>query len=318
MDIITGYFQFTSKEDQLIIDCMEVFPAERPKGIVQFVHGMCEYKERYKEIMTFLAEHGYYCVIHDNRGHGKSVEAEDDLGYFYDGGYLALIEDAHRLTMLTKNKIGNDIPYTLLGHSMGSMIVRCYLKKYDYELDKLIVLGSPSKLPGMNPVLVLAKGIEKMEGEREHSKFIDYIVQNYLYETWFKEEGLHSWICSDQDVVEEYNDDPFCNYTFTIQGYVNLIQLTQMTYDKDGWELKNPDLPIFFGSGSDDPCTLSPRDYGKAVHFLKERGYTDVSATLFHGMRHELINEKNKDKVYKAILSHIEKEKICSTDSEEA
>ncbi len=306
MNITTNYFQFKSIEDQLEIDCMEVYPDIPPKGIVQFVHGMCEHKERYKDVMTFLANQGYYCVIHDNRGHGKSIESEDDLGYFYDGGYLALIEDVHQLVSLMKDKVSPELPYCLIGHSMGSMIVRCFLKKYDDEIDRLIVLGSPSKIPGMRPVLAFAKGLEMVEGGREHSKLIDYIIQNYMYESWFKEEGLHSWVCSDPEVVEEYNDDPFCNYTFTIQGYVNLIQLTKMTYDKDGWEVKNPSLPIFFGSGSDDPCTLSPRDYGKAVHFLKERGYTNVTATLFHGMRHELLNEKNKDKVYKAILSHIE------------
>ncbi len=306
MNVTTTLFQFISEEDQLEIDCMEIVPDGELKGIVQFVHGMCEHKERYKDFMTYLAKEGYYCVIHDNRGHGKSIESEDDLGYFYDGGYMALIEDTHQLTRLTKEKLGCDVPYILLGHSMGSMIVRCYLKEYDDEIDKLIVLGSPSKIPGMRPVLALTEGLSKLEGEREHSKLLDYIVQNYMYETWFKDEGLHSWVCSDQDVVEEYNEDPYCNYTFTIQGYVNLIKLTKMTYDKDGWEMKNPDLPIFFGSGSDDPCTLSPRDYGKAVHFLKDRGYTDVSATLFHGMRHELLNERNKEKVYQAILDFIE------------
>lgn len=306
MNITTDYFRFVSWSDQLEIDCMEVYPDTKPKGIVQFVHGMCEHKERYEDIMTFLAGHGYYCVIHDHRGHGKSIESQDDLGYFYDGGYVALIEDTHQLTCLTKEKVDMDIPYILLGHSMGSMIVRCYLKKYDDEIDKLIVLGSPSKVPGMRPVLAITKGLSKLEGEREHSKLLDYIVQNYMYESWFKEEGLHSWVCSDPDVVEEYNDDPYCNYTFTIQGYVNLIQLTEMTYDKDNWQVKNPDLPIFFASGSDDPCTLSPRDYGKAIHFLKDRGYTNVNATLFHGMRHELLNERNKDKVYKAILDFIE------------
>ena len=298
-------FQFISDEDALEIDCMEVVPEGTIKGIVQFVHGMCEYKERYTEFMELLADHGYYCVIHDNRGHGKSIESEDDLGYFYEGGDRALIEDTHQLAMLTKDKIGKNLPYILLGHSMGSMIVRCFLKQYDDVIDKLIVLGSPSKLPGMKPVLALTKGIGRIEGEKEHSKLLDYIVQNYMYESWFKEEGLHSWVCSDKEVVEKYNEDPFCNYTFTIQGYVNLIQLTKQTYDKDGWEMKNPNLPIFFASGKDDPCTLSPRDYGKAVHFLKDRGYTNVSATLFHGMRHELLNEKNKEKVYKAILEFI-------------
>ena len=44
------------------------------KGVIQFVHGMCEMKERYDKIMTVFNNLGYICVISDLRGHGENVE----------------------------------------------------------------------------------------------------------------------------------------------------------------------------------------------------------------------------------------------------
>ena len=83
--------------------------------------------------MEYLAEAGYVAAIHDCRGHGKSVKASADLGYMYGGGADALVEDAHQLTMELK-KEWPEIPFVLFGHSMGSMVVRTYVKRYDWEL----------------------------------------------------------------------------------------------------------------------------------------------------------------------------------------
>ena len=93
-------FQFFSDVDKQEIDCMSVLPDGPIKGVVQMVHGMCEHKERYYDFLEYLANQGYLCVIHDHRGHGGSVESDADLGYFYDGGYEALVEDIHQLTMI--------------------------------------------------------------------------------------------------------------------------------------------------------------------------------------------------------------------------
>ena len=134
----------TSKQDGLKLHVLLMEPEGEPKGIVQIVHGMAEHKERYEPFMEMLCKHGYISVIHDHRGHGKSIRKEEDLGYFYDESGTAIIEDVHQITQWTKERYGK-LPYHLFGHSMGSLVVRCYLKKYDDELDSLIVCGSPSE-----------------------------------------------------------------------------------------------------------------------------------------------------------------------------
>ena len=124
----------TSKQDGLKLHVLLMEPEEEPKGIVQIVHGMAEHKERYEPFMEMLCKQGYISIIHDHRGHGKSIRAKEDLGYFYDESGKAIVEDVHQITQWAKDRYG-EMPYHLFGHSMGSLVVRCYLKKYDNELD---------------------------------------------------------------------------------------------------------------------------------------------------------------------------------------
>lgn len=303
-------FQFFSDVDKLEIDCMSVLPDGPIKGVVQMVHGMCEHKERYYDFLEYLANQGYLCVIHDHRGHGGSVESDADLGYFYDGGYEALVEDIHQLTMIVKEEMNiQNVPYILIGHSMGSLAARCYLKQYDSGIDKLIVLGSPSKPAGTLLGLGAALLMKKIKGGHAHSGVLDYLVIHSQYEKRFEDEKmLHAWICSDPAVVEQYNRDPHCNFCFTVDGYIQLIRLTQQTYSTKGWEMQRPDLPILFLSGKDDPCNRNPKQFGKSVRFLKKRGYKNVKAVLYRGMRHEILNEKDKKRVYKHIYDFISSE----------
>ena len=129
-------FQIKSNYDQLKLDGI-IISCENPKGIVQISHGMCEHKERYINFMNFLSNHGYLCIIHDHRGHGKSIKDKNDLGYFYDNGHLAIVEDLHQITLMIKQQYPH-LPLYLLGHSMGSLVVRCFCQKYDQDIDGFI------------------------------------------------------------------------------------------------------------------------------------------------------------------------------------
>ena len=121
-------------------------PAVEPRGIIQIVHGMCEHKERYFPLMEFLRDKGFVVVAHDHRGHGASVEKKEDLGYMGKDGWLGLIDDTKAVTDWVKARFSG-LPLTLFGHSMGSLVVRSYAKRYDGAIDSLIVCGCPSDNP---------------------------------------------------------------------------------------------------------------------------------------------------------------------------
>lgn len=280
-------------------------------GIVQLVHGMSEHKERYADFMTYLAKKGYICVIHDNRGHGKSIKSDEDLGYMYEGGYEALIEDVHELTLEIKqyaNEICPDkkLPYILLGHSMGSLIVRCYIRKYDADIDRLCILGCPSQLSGMRPGLAVAEALGVIQGEKAKSSIMDGIVFGAVDIKRFDDEGIeNAWLNTDRESVEKYNADPLCGFTFTLNGYANLIKLSMLTYKKDGFTMNNKELPIRFFSGADDVFGVSRKDIAKAMRLLKQAGYANVRGRIYPGMRHEILNEPKKKYVYRDILKFI-------------
>ena len=300
-----------SGTDKLELSVLRFEPdnADEIKGIVQLVHGMNEYKERYIPFMEYLTDHGFITVIHDHRGHGASVKTPDDLGYMYEGGYEAFIEDAHEITLETKayakELIKEPLPYILLGHSMGSMVVRCYLRKYDADIDKLVVIGCPSKKPGMKPGLALINIVTKLKGEHTVSKFISDLVMGDYEKNFKKEEVPHMWVNSDPEKVKKYNEDPLCNYMFTLNGYKNLVKLTMLTYTDGGYVMKNPNLPIRFFSGADDPCAVSEKAFNAAMELLRKQGYTDVDGKMYPGMRHEILNESGKEMVYDDILEFI-------------
>ena len=311
--IINEYrYTHTSQTDGLPLSVLRIEPNESHniKGIVQLVHGMCEHKERYVDFMRFLAEKGYITVIHDNRGHGESVKSKNDYGYFYEGGYKALIEDIHEITIETKKYAEDELgieglPYILMGHSMGSLAIRCYIKKYDYELDRLLVLGCPSNKPEIKYAIKLIQLICLIKGDKSHSKFVDKLVMDNNYSKKFKSEGPVAWLFKNPEAAKKILNDPLCKIKFTLSGYVNLLKLTIETYSESGYVMKNPGLKIKFLSGREDPCAVSKTAFANAMKLLKRQGYKNVSGKMYKGMRHEILNESENARVIKDILDFI-------------
>ncbi|MBR1752037.1 MAG: alpha/beta fold hydrolase [Ruminococcus sp.] len=302
-----------SNSDGLPLKVLRIEPDDPKdiKGIVQFVHGKNEHKGRYRDIMRFLADKGYMTVIHDNRGHGESVLAPDDRGYMYEGGYKALIDDIYEITLDAKRRAdfmctGRRLPVTLIGHSMGSMAARCYLIGHDREIDKLCVVGSPSfrfTVPG--GVLLLSL-MSLIEGDRTRSKLANKLIMENGYGRIDEVEGLHNaWTNTDREAVIKKNNDPMCKFVFTLNGYKNMVSLSLLTYCK-AYRAKNKDLKIRFYSGSDDPCMVTKRKLKRSMWLLRLKGYKDVKGKLFKGMRHDILNEKKKERVWKEILKFIE------------
>lgn len=285
--------------DGLPLDVIIMAPSH-PIGIVQISHGMCEHKERYIPFMQFLNKHGYACIIHDHRGHGKSVRHMDDLGYFYENGHIGIVEDVHQLSTFIKLRYPH-LPFYLFGHSMGSLVVRCYLKKYDDDIDGLFVCGSPSYNPFAPFGIYLTSKIGKKKGHHYRSSFIQKIGFE-SFNRQFDKSTPNSWICSDKNVVKNYNQNPLCNFIFTTNGFHSLFLLMKETYDLENWQMKNKNLPIHFIAGQNDPCIQNEKKFYKSVHFLKKCGYTQVTSHLFKDMRHEILNEINKEEVYEHIL----------------
>lgn len=313
MGILTTEYKHISGTDELEIAVLRMEPdnAAAVRGAVVIVHGMCEHKGRYDAFQRFLAEQGYIAVSFDHRGHGESVRSPQDLGFLYEGGYIAMILDMHEIVKETKRYAeastgGRKLPFYMIAHSMGTLCARCYLRDHDDELDKLVLLGCPSKLSGMKPGLKLVQALINQKGGHERSKIVDFIVGNGYEKAFAKEHTPHAWTNSDPEEVRIFNEDPLCGYTFTLNGYENLIKLAMLTYRDGGYGMRNPELPIRFYSGGDDPCAISREKLGEAIKLLRKQGYKNSKGKIYPGMRHEILREREKEKVWADILNFLE------------
>ena len=277
-------------------------PADSPKAVLVLVHGMAEHKERYYPFMTYLSEQGYACIITDLRGHGASVKDREDLGFFGRKGKKWLIEDTRNVIAWARKRYPSS-PVYLMGHSMGSLIVRCFVKRYDSEIAGLIVCGSPSKVSIAPIGIFLTRCIGLFKGKRFRSAMLEQMSTGG-YNKAFLSEGLpNAWLSTNKANVMAYNNDPLCGFRFTVNGYRTLMQLLVDCYSASGLVMSHPSLPVHFIAGSEDPCIGSLKQFSQAVGFFLKRGYSRVSSRVFPGMRHEILNETGREAVWQEVES---------------
>lgn len=298
-------FRLISQFDSLSLGLMTLIPDVRPVGILQFSHGMTERKERYLEIMKRFAEKGYVCIINDHRGHGESVKSENDFGYFYENGARAVVEDLRQITLYIKKEFP-DLPCFMIAHSMGTMVARSYIKKYDSEIDGLILCGAPSWNDAVTLLRPVAEnyakyGDDHMRDSRLNDMFIN--VFNYSFKG---ENNLNAWLCSDKEVVRAFTEDEKCGFPFTLNGYLCLLDLMNDIYQDKNAAAGNPDLPIVFLAGEEDACVGSKKRLLGSVNRLQETGYRWVGYKIYPKMRHEIMNEKGKERVFEDMFGILE------------
>ena len=283
-----------------------VIAPESPKAVVQLVHGMAEHKERYIPFMNYLSEAGYACVICDLRGHGETVEKKEDLGWLGKGGMKALVDDVNCVTVWIQEHYPG-LPCFLFGHSMGSMVVRSYIKRYDRDVAGVIVCGSPSKNPAAGLGDFLAGCIGLFRGQRYRSQFLADLCTGNNDKKFASDSIKNAWLSVNRANVEAYNNDPLCGFVFTVNGYRNgLFRLMKDIYSPDGWTVTNPDLPIHFIAGAEDPCIINLKKFSQAVSFLRNRGYREVTSQVYPGMRHEILNETGREDVWRDVRTRLD------------
>ena len=277
--------------------------------IIQIIHGLCEYIERYLPFIEYLATKGFIVVGHDHLGHGQSIKSPDDLGYFGEPNPNdLLIQDIHSLRKIIVKKYPN-LPYFMCGHSMGSYLLRQYICTYSKGLAGIIILGTGYMSPcesllalGFINVLSCFKGIKH---KSNLTKKISFELGPYSKYDHQKKDLNNSWISRDPEIVKKYYEDKNCQFDFTLNGYYGLVQSIRYSCDPSNVAKIKKDIPILFVSGDCDPVGNNGEGVRKSYEIMKLIGSVDVSMKLFIGCRHEVLNELNKDEVYEYILNWI-------------
>ncbi|WP_227431100.1 alpha/beta fold hydrolase [Psychrobacter sp. I-STPA6b] len=283
-------------------------PQSDIKATLLIAHGMTEHSGRYIEFAQFLANHGIMVATYDHLGHGKTAENMDELGYFAPSYPMqALLKDTVIMADAIKAHYP-DVPHFIMGHSMGSFIVRNVLQHHASEFAGAILMGTSDFDPLIPVFLPMTKMLNKIAPKQRNIVFANTMnrVLNFKLGK-SRADSEFAWVCANSEGRQAYEADPLCGFDFTNNGFMALMQLMHRGLHKQWAQTIDKDFAMLFVSGEDDPIG----NMGDGVRQLSERllqqGFTHIDYYLYPNMRHEPLHEVEHQLVYQDILNWLSK-----------
>lgn len=300
-------FYFPSSDGKTKIHVTEWIPDSDIRAILQISHGMCEFIDRYSAFAEFLNGHGYYVVGNDHLGHGQSVVNDEDHGYFAEpDGNECVISDIHTLRTITREKYPN-VPYFLLGHSMGSFLARQYICLHGAGITGAIIMGTGTQ-PGivLNLGILLCRLSALFHGQRYRSSFINNLAFGSYNKSFEPARTSCDWLTKDPQIVDAYLKHPWCTFMFTVNAYRHMFRGIRFIQNPSNISRIPRDLPLLVTSGAEDPVGNFGKGVRQVYDAYLQAGIRDVTLRLYDNDRHEILNETDRDTVYSDILAWME------------
>ena len=281
-------------------------PEGQPKAVVQIVHGIAEFVERYDDFANFLTGHDIAVVGEDHLGHGQSINGDGIQGYFH-GGWFTAIEDTMQLMRDTMEAYPG-VPYILFGHSMGSFMARTILCKYPASgIHAAIICGTGWQPSFALPALIkVVEGICKKTGETNPNETLQGMVFGSYNKKVEHPRTPFDWLTRDAKIVDDYIAHPLCGFTASCGLLREMLKGIHYIQQKNNLAAMNKDLPVFFIAGGDDPVGPYGKGVQKCADTFVSVGMTDVKTKIYPLCRHEILNEINKEEVYEDVLRWIQ------------
>lgn len=281
---------------------LSVFESRNAKGCIQLIHGMEEHKDRYEDFAQKLRQMGYTVVTSNMRGHG--IESSDPVFFREEKGAKYLLLDQMLITRYIKERFGVE-KVNLFAHSMGTIITRNLLQTHSLEYEKVVLSGCPC-YPGKIQICMgrfLSRVIGKVKGPEYFSRRLQNMSVSSFNRSIENPETELDWLSYDKDNIKNYQEDPRCGQGFSISAFYDLFTLVERMNHPKNYENVNSRLPILILCGEDDPCTGFEQGIQKSAAVLKSAGFADVRTKTYEKMRHEILNEKEHEKVYADIIA---------------
>ena len=276
---------------------------KEPIGVLQIVHGMAEYIDRYDNFAKYMTEHGFNVIGHDHLGHGHSVSDERDYGFFAEeNGDKIIIEDMHSVTQYAREK-WEELPNFILGHSMGSFCLRQYLTKYSNDVFGAIIMGT-GWIPSAAALLgkTIATNTCKSKGSHTVNPLLIKLTLEPYNKPFAPARTNCDWLSRDEKQVDLYVNDKLCGFDFTAGAYKDFFKILEKIAKNRQLIGMRKSLPILITSGSVDPVG-GKKACEKLNAQYKRCGINDVTLKLWENDRHEILNELDKSDVYQYIYN---------------
>lgn len=307
MSICSEYY-FTSADKKTLIHVNQWTPLGREiRGVVQIAHGVAEYGARYALFADYLCKNGFVVVANDHLGHGLSRVEDRPMVYLGDeNGWDNVVEDMESIRIRTA-KVFPGKPYFFFGHSMGSFLVRTYLIRHPGTLQGCVLCGT-----GHMKALIVAAGkmvadaeIKRL-GRTAYSERIDRLAFGAYNTRFAPNRTAFDWLSANEKNVDAYINDPLCGGRTTLGLFKDMMGGIGMITNRTNMAKMDKKLPVFFIAGDKDPVGDMGKGVETAYRCFQKAGMRDVSIKLYHGLRHEILNEKNNQYVFLDVLNWLE------------
>ncbi len=300
------HFTYPSSDGKTMIHAICWRPEGKVQGVLQIVHGMQEFIDRYDSFARFMAEHGFVVVGNDHLGHGGSVRSEKYFGYFAQkDGNGCVLQDIRCLQELTQEKYP-DIPYIMLGHSMGSFLCRQYLCRNGDTLSGAVISGTAFHPgPECDMGLLLCRLLARFKGWMYRSRLITWISMGAYNKKIRPLRTDKDWLTRDEAVVNAYIADRRTQDNFTLNGYLGLFTALKDLTRRKMLEQMPKKLPILFIAGEEDPVGAYGAGVKKVVQQFEKLGMENVKMILYPHDRHEVLNELDRETVFQDVYDWI-------------
>lgn len=296
---------YPSHDGKTMIHAIEWLPGDKPCAILQMCHGMCEHIDRYDDFARYLAANGFYVVGNDHLGHGGSVASEDALGFFAEkDGNLCVLKDIHTLRRSVMKRFPG-VPYFILGHSMGSFLVRQYIARCGSGISGAIIMGTGTQpAAALTAGKALCRSLAAVRGWHYRSEAVNSMVLGKYNKAFEPARTPQDWLTKDEAIVDQYCADPWCTFCFTLNGFYNLFDSIEDAQSGEVVQSVPKTLPVLLTSGVKDPVGGENASGVKAVfRAYQEAGIRDLEIKLYEDDRHELLSETDRYDVYAHLLA---------------
>ncbi len=299
MKISKNDFSFTSSNGINTVRGVKIYKEDtQHKAVMVISHGMVEHYDRYMDFMHYLAEDGFVVYMHDHIGHKHSVDSDDQLGYFApDSGYIHVLGDLLTVVEMAKEE-NPTLKLFLLGHSMGSFFARAFGGAHGELLDGLLISGTGGPNKAAGAAIGIIKVLKKLKGEKHRSHFMQNMAFGKYLEKIENPDTPSDWITRDKEIVQQYVNDKYCQFVFTLNGFEGLMEIIALSNSDSVYEGTPKDLPVYIFSGSMDPVGGYGMGVMQVFEAYKSAGCADVKVKIYDGGRHEMLNEINRSEVY--------------------
>lgn len=280
---------------------LHTFDVETPRAVIQLLHGMEEHQGRYEEFAHIMNSQRFTVVIPNMRGHGLELDREN-LGHFKDrNGYRELIYDQIYIRAFIRNQYP-EVPVYLFAHSMGTIIARVLLQTQSRHYEKAVLSGYPNYHLHTGLGLLCSATLRTLRGPRYKSDFLQKASVGTFNKGVKNPRTDIDWVCANEEVVDRYLKDPYCGFGFTCSAFNDLFHLVMMMHKSVNYRNVNKEMPILCLRGEEDPCTGGDKGSQDSIQVLKNAGFSRVEEISYPHMRHEVLNERDRQQVYQDIL----------------